>query len=163
MVDLEGGTWKVGGLTVFDAEQSGHRGVTVKQAFELSSNVGMAKLANNAYAAHPSQFIHDLSRMHMDSITGVDIVGEARPDIFRPNEKRWVPTALPWMAFGYNLQVTPLQTLALYNAVANHGKMMRPYLISSIKEEGVLLKNVEPTVIREKICSDQTLKMLQSC
>ena len=163
LVDLEGGTWKVGGLTVFDAEQPGHRGVTVKQAFELSSNVGMAKLANNAYAAHPSQFIHDLSRMHMDSITGVDIVGEARPDIFRPNEKRWVPTALPWMAFGYNLQVTPLQTLALYNAVANHGKMMRPYLISSIKEEGVLLKNVEPTVIREKICSDQTLKMLQSC
>ena len=163
LVDLEGGTWKVGGLTVFDAEQSGHRGVTVKQAFELSSNVGMAKLANNAYAAHPSQFIHDLSRMHMDSITGVDIVGEARPDIFRPNEKRWVPTALPWMAFGYNLQVTPLQTLALYNAVANHGKMMRPYLISSIKEEGVLLKNMEPTVIREKICSDQTLKMLQSC
>ncbi|MEI6087513.1 MAG: penicillin-binding protein [Bacteroidota bacterium] len=163
IVDLEGGTWKVGGLTVYDSEQSGHRGVTVKQAFELSSNVGMAKLVNNAYGSHPSQFILALSRMHMDSITGVDLVGEARPDIFRPNQKRWVPTALPWMAFGYNLQVTPLQTLTLYNAVANHGKMMRPYLISSIKEEGVLLKNIEPTVLREKVCSDQTLKMLQSC
>ncbi len=163
IVDLEGGTWKVGGLTVYDSEQSGHRGVTVKQAFELSSNVGMAKLANNAYGSHPSQFIHALSRMHMDSISGVDLVGEAHPDIFKPNEKRWVPTALPWMAFGYNLQVTPLQTLTLYNAVANHGKMLRPYLISSIKEEGVLLRNMEPTVIREKVCSDQTLKMLQSC
>jgi cell division protein FtsI (penicillin-binding protein 3) len=163
IVDLEGGTWKVGGLTVFDSEQTGHRGVTVKQAFELSSNVGMAKLANNAYAAHPSQFVHALSRMHMDSISGVDLVGEARPDIFRPTEKRWVPTALPWMAFGYNLQVTPLQTLVLYNAVANHGKMMRPYLISSIREEGVVLKNIDPAVIREKVCSDQTLKMLQSC
>jgi cell division protein FtsI (penicillin-binding protein 3) len=123
----------------------------------------MAKLANNAYASHPSQFVHALSRMHMDSISGVDLVGEARPDIFRPTEKRWVPTALPWMAFGYNLQVTPLQTLTLYNAVANQGRMMRPYLISAIKEEGVLLKKIEPIVIREKVCSDQTLKMLRSC
>lgn len=163
IVDLEGGTWKVAGLTVYDSEQSGHRGVTVKQAFELSSNVGMAKLVSNAYAAHPAQFIHDISRMHMDSITGVDIVGEARPDIFKPTEKRWGPTALPWMAFGYNLQVTPLQTLALYNAVANKGKMMRPYLVSAIREEGVPIKNIEPKVVREKICSDQTLKMLQSC
>ncbi len=163
MVDLEGGVWKVANQIVYDSEQSGHRSVTVKQAFELSSNVGMAKLATNAYATRPSQFVNALSRMHMDTITGIDLVGESKPDIFKPGEKRWGPTALPWMAFGYNLQVSPLQTLALYNAVANHGKMMRPYLISSIREEGVLLKNIEPLVVREKICSDQTLAMLQSC
>ena len=163
IVDLEGGVWKVANLTVYDSEQSGHRGVTVKQAFELSSNVGMAKLASNAYASHPSQFIKDLSRMRLDSITGIDLIGEVKPNIFKPSEKRWGPTVLPWMAFGYNIQISPLQTLTLYNAVANHGKMMRPYLISSIKEEGVLLKNIEPQVLREKVCSDQTLQMLQSC
>ncbi|MEI8075658.1 MAG: penicillin-binding protein [Bacteroidota bacterium] len=163
MVDLEGGTWKVAGQTVYDSEQSGHRGVTVKQAFELSSNVGMAKLATNAYTNHPAQFINNLIRMRMDTATGIDLVGEGKPTIFKPGHRMWGPTTLPWMAFGYNLQVSPLQTLALYNAVANQGKMMRPYLISSIREEGVLLKNIEPVVVSDKLCSDQTLKMLQSC
>lgn len=163
MVDLEGGVWKVAGQTVYDSEQSGHRGVTVKQAFELSSNVGMAKLASVAYAAHPSQFINNLTKMRLDSVTGIDLVGEVKPTIFKPSERRWGPTVLPWMAFGYNIQISPLQTLSLYNAVANNGKMMRPYLVSSIREEGVLLKSIDPTVVREKVCSDQTLKMLQSC
>lgn len=163
MVDLEGGIWKVAGQTVYDSEQSGHRGVTVKQAFELSSNVGMAKLASVAYTAHPSQFINNLSKMRLDSVTGIDLIGEVKPTIFKPSERRWGPTVLPWMAFGYNIQISPLQTLSLYNAVANNGKMMRPYLVSSIREEGVLLKNIDPTVVREKVCSDQTLKMLQSC
>ena len=163
MVDLEGGVWKVAGQTVFDSEQSGHRGVTVKQAFELSSNVGMAKLATNAYTNHPSQFINDLIKMRMDTVTGIDLVGEGKPTIFKPGHRMWGPTTLPWMAFGYNLQVSPLQTLSLYNAVANQGKMMRPYLVSSIREEGLLLKNIDPVVVNEKICSDQTLKMLQSC
>lgn len=163
IVDLEGGIWKVAGQTVYDSEQSGHRGVTVKQAFELSSNVGMAKLASVAYASHPTQFINDLSKMRLDSVTGIDLIGEVKPTIFKPTERRWGPTVLPWMAFGYNIQISPLQTLSLYNAVANQGKMMRPYLVSSIREEGVLLKNVDPTVVREKVCSDQTLKMLQAC
>ena len=163
MVDLEGGVWKVANQTVFDSEQSGHRGVTVKQAFELSSNVGMAKLATNAYTNHPSQFINDLIKMHMDTVTGIDLVGEGKPTIYKPGQRIWGPTTLPWMAFGYNLKVSPLQTLALYNAVANQGKMMRPYLVSSIREEGILLKNIDPVVVNEKICSDQTLKQLQSC
>jgi cell division protein FtsI (penicillin-binding protein 3) len=163
MVDLEGGVWKVAGQTVYDSEQSGHREVTVKQAFELSSNVGMAKLATNAYTNHPSQFINNLIKMRMDTVTGIDLVGEGHPTIFKPGHRMWGPTTLPWMAFGYNLQVSPLQTLALYNAVANQGRMMRPYLVSSINEEGLLLKTIDPVVVNEKICSDQTLKMLQSC
>jgi cell division protein FtsI (penicillin-binding protein 3) len=123
----------------------------------------MAKLATNAYTNHPSQFINDLIKMRMDTVTGIDLVGEGKPTIYKPGHRMWGPTTLPWMAFGYNLSVSPLQTLALYNAVANQGKMMRPYLVSSIKEEGLLLKNIEPVVVNEKICSEQTLKMLQSC
>ena len=123
----------------------------------------MAKLATNAYTNHPSQFINDLIKMHMDTVTGIDLVGEGKPTIYKPGQRIWGPTTLPWMAFGYNLKVSPLQTLALYNAVANQGKMMRPYLVSSIREEGILLKNIDPVVVNEKICSDQTLKQLQSC
>lgn len=163
MVDLEGGVWKVAGQTVYDSEQSGHRGVTVKQAFELSSNVGMAKLASVAYGARPSQFISELKKMKMDTLTGIDLTGEVPSTIYKPGGRMWGPTTLPWMAFGYNLQVSPLQTLTLYNAVANRGKMMRPYLVSSVKEEGILLKQVEPTTVSENICSKKTLQQLQSC
>jgi cell division protein FtsI (penicillin-binding protein 3) len=67
------------------------------------------------------------------------------------------------MAFGYNLSVSPLQTLALYNAVANNGKMMRPYLVGAVKEEGVLQKSFSPVVVDEKICSDETLRQLREC
>jgi cell division protein FtsI (penicillin-binding protein 3) len=163
MVDLEGGIWRVAGQTVYDSEQSGHRGVTAKQAFELSSNVGMAKLVSAYYSGQPSQFINRLKQMQMDTLTGIDLVGEGRSTIFKPGGKMWGPTTMPWMAFGYNLQISPLQTLALYNAVANQGKMMRPYLVSSVREEGVLLKNMDPIVVREKVCSDQTLAQLREC
>lgn len=163
MVDLEGGVWRVAGQTVYDSEQSGHRGVTAKQAFELSSNVGMAKLVSAYYSGQPSQFINRLKQMQMDTLTGIDLIGEGRATIFKPGQKMWGPTTMPWMAFGYNLQISPLQTLALYNAVANQGKMMRPYLVSSVREEGVLLKNMDPVVVREKVCSDQTLAQLREC
>jgi cell division protein FtsI (penicillin-binding protein 3) len=163
MVDLEGGIWRVAGQTVYDSEQSGHRGVTAKQAFELSSNVGMAKLVSAYYSGQPSQFINRLKQMQMDTLTGIDLIGEKLATIYKPGQKMWGPTTMPWMAFGYNLQISPLQTLALYNAVANQGKMMRPYLVSSVREEGVLLKNMDPIVVREKVCSDQTLAQLREC
>ncbi len=163
MVDLEGGVWRVAGQTVYDSEQSGHRGVTAKQAFELSSNVGMAKLVSAYYSGQPSQFINRLKQMQMDTLTGIDLVGEGRSTIYKPGQKMWGPTTMPWMAFGYNLQISPLQTLALYNAVANQGKMMRPYLVSSVREEGVLLKNMDPFVVHDKVCSDQTLAQLREC
>ncbi|MFN3667582.1 MAG: penicillin-binding protein, partial [Sediminibacterium sp.] len=162
-VDLEGGTWKVAGQVVYDSEKHGRNMVTVKQAFELSSNVGMAKLAVAHYASNPNRFISHLKKMRMDTLTGIDLTGERRPTIFKPGHKLWGPTTLPWMAFGYNLLVSPLQTVSLYNAVANNGRMMKPYLVSAVKEEGVLQKSFSPIVVDEKICSDETLRQLREC
>jgi len=162
-VNLQGGTWQINGETVYDSEQHGRNDVTVKQAFELSSNVGMAKLAFNSYGSAPSQFIRHLHLLKMDTLTGIDITGERKPVIYRPGSRNWSATTLPWMAFGYNLTVTPLQTLMLYNAVANNGKMMKPYLLNAVKDEGKTLKEFEPTVVAEKICSDETLRQLKEC
>lgn len=162
-VDLEGGTWKIAGQVVYDSEKHGRNMVSVKQAFELSSNVGMAKLVSAHYASSPSRFISHLKKMRMDTLTGIDLTGERNPTIFKPGHKLWGPTTLPWMAFGYNLAISPLQTLSLYNAVANNGKMMKPYLVSAIKEEGVLQKSFHAQVIDEKICSDETLRQLREC
>jgi cell division protein FtsI (penicillin-binding protein 3) len=115
------------------------------------------------YASNPQQYMGHLKKLRMDTLTGIDLTGEKKPVIIRPGSKLWGPTTLPWMAFGYNVQVSPLQTITLYNAVANNGKMMRPYLVSAIKDEGQLIKTIDPYLVDEKICSDETLRQIQEC
>ncbi len=162
-INLEHGAWKIAGQTVYDSEVHKENETTVQHSFELSSNVAMAKLASVYYAAAPNQFLRHLKKMRMDTVTGIDLRGERSPVIYKPGGKFWGPTTLPWMAFGYNLSVSPLQTTMLYNAVANKGRMMRPYLVSAVKEEGVLIREFDPKVLDEKICSDLTLQQLQVC
>ncbi|MFZ9660674.1 MAG: penicillin-binding protein [Chitinophagaceae bacterium] len=162
-VDLEGGIWKTAGRVVRDSEQHGKKNVSVKQAFSLSSNVGMAKLATAYYANQPRKFLNHIYRLGLDSTTGIGIVGETKPLILNPSSKYWSATTLPWMSFGYNLSLTPLHTLMLYNAIANEGVMMKPYLVSSIMKDGKMVQEFQPVVKRSKICSDETLKMLKEC
>ncbi|MBH2005105.1 MAG: transpeptidase family protein [Sphingobacteriia bacterium] len=163
MVNLENGSWKIAGQTVYDSEVHKENDVTVKHAFELSSNVAMAKLAVAHYAAAPNRFLKHLAKMRIDTVTGIDLVGERNPVIYRPGSRLFGPTTIPWMAFGYNLSISPLQTAMLYNAVANNGTMLKPYLVSSIKEEGIVLKEFQPRPLPEKICSDATLQLLKTC
>ena len=162
-VNLNGGTWEINGQTVFDSEKHGRMLVSAKQAFELSSNVGLAKMAYAAYARSPMQFINRLHGMRMDTLTGIDITGERSPIIHKPGSKYWSANTLPWMAFGYNIEVTPLQTATFYNAIANNGKMMRPYLLNSVKDEGEVIDEHEPYVTVDKLCSDETIKQLHEC
>jgi cell division protein FtsI (penicillin-binding protein 3) len=162
-VDLEGGTWKIYRRTVYDSERHGLNDVTIKQAFEHSSNVGMAKLACAYYTKKPEQFIAHLKKLQLDRPSGIDLLGETRPIIKNPSSRTWSATTLPWMAFGYEVLVSPLQTLMLYNAVANEGKMMRPYLVNEVHQGGVLVEKKEPEVVVASICSDATLKQLKTC
>ena len=161
-VNLQGGVWQINGRTVYDSEKHGETNVPVKRAFELSSNVGMAKLVYASYATNPSQFINHLKALHLDSATGIDLYGERPPFIDHPGSKYWSATTLPWMAFGYNLLVTPLHTCMLYNAVANNGVMMRPYLLDEVKQEGNTIKENQPYTI-EKICDSVTLQQMKEC
>ncbi len=162
-VNLNGGVWEINGQTVFDSEKHGRMLVSAKQAFELSSNVGLAKMAYGAYVHSPSQFINHLHGMRLDTLTGIDITGERSPIMHKPGSKYWNANTLPWMAFGYNVEVTPLQTATLYNAVANNGKMMRPYLLSSVKDQGEVIDEREPYIVVDKLCSDETIKQLHEC
>lgn len=161
-INLESGVWRIAGQTVYDSERHAENVVTVKQAFELSSNVAMAKMAVTHYANNPNLYLKHLRKMRMDTITGIDLVGERKPVIHRPGSRLYGPTTIPWMSFGYNLAISPLHTAMLYNAIANNGTMMRPYLVSSIKEEGVLLKDIPPTILDTQICSPATLAMLKT-
>ncbi len=162
-VNLEGGIWRIYGQTVYDSEKHGLGKVTVKQAFEHSSNVGMAKLAWTYYNSNPNRFVDHLHRLRLDTLTGIDLVGEIKPAVYRPGSRHWSRTTLPWMAFGYNLLVTPLQTLSLYNAVANNGVMMKPYLVNEVSQDGIVYKKFEPKILNDSICSATTLKNLKEC
>jgi cell division protein FtsI (penicillin-binding protein 3) len=163
-VNLEDGTWHFADkATVKDAD--GHKGgiVTAQEAFEASSNVGMAKMAWNGYSNNPTAFVKKLHQYRMDTASGIELIGESNPDVYQPGKKGWDHTTLPWMAHGYNVSVTPMQTLTLYNAIANNGKMMKPYLVSAVSNEGVIIKEFKPTTLREKICSDTAFAAVKKC
>ncbi len=162
-VNLENGVWKVGRRTVYDSERHKRTEVTLQQAFELSSNVGMAKLAMNYYAKNPMQYINHLRKLKLHEGSGIDLVGETRPVIKTPKSKTWSATSLPWMSFGYEVLVSPLQTLMLYNAVANNGTMMQPYLVEEIQKDGLKLIENQPKIMVEKIASESTLGQLRTC
>ena len=163
IVDCEGGKKNFYGLTIRDSHL-GYGALTVKDAFERSSNVAFAKLADQYYHSQPSKFIDHLHRYRLDTLTGIDLTASSgKPTIKKPTNRSWANTTIPYMAHGYEELVTPLHMLMLYNAVANNGKMMKPYLVSAIKQYGVEVKTMKPEVLVEKICSDETIAQLKEC
>jgi cell division protein FtsI (penicillin-binding protein 3) len=160
-VNLENGVWKVSRRTVYDSERHNRTNVTLKDAFAYSSNVGMAKMVMQHYGNDPEGFIKHLKKLHFSELSGIDLVGETNPIIKTPQSRTWSKTSLPWMSFGYEVLVSPLQTLMLYNAVANNGKMMKPYLVNSVQRNGLVLEQYSPSVLEEEICSESTLSALK--
>ena len=162
IVDCEGGRKNFYGLNITDSHLGTGR-VTVKEAFAMSSNVAFAKLADEYYHNQPSKFYEHLHALRLDTTSGVDIVGAAKPFIKKPTSKHWAKTTIPFMAHGYEELETPLNLLMVYNAVANNGKMMKPYLVSSIDEMGEPIETFHPKVLIDKICSDEILGKLKGC
>ena len=163
IVDCEGGVKYFHGLRIKDSHL-GAGAVTVKNAFSASSNVAFAKLADQYYSDQPQNFINHLHKFHLDVMTGIDITATSgRPTIKNPSNRSWSKTTIPYMAHGYEELVTPLHMLMLYNAIANNGKMMKPYLVNAIREYGVDIKKIQPTVLEENICSNETLLAIKEC
>jgi cell division protein FtsI (penicillin-binding protein 3) len=161
-INCEGGTKEFYGLRIKDTHPNGD--MSVKDAFAASSNVAFAKLADQYYHAQPSKFIEHLHHFRLDTLTGVDIdAASARTTIKKPTNRSWANTTIPFMAHGYEELVTPLHMLMLYNAVANNGKMMKPYLVNSVREYGVDVKTIQPKVLVDNICSEETLAQLKEC
>jgi cell division protein FtsI (penicillin-binding protein 3) len=163
IVNCEGGAKNFYGLKIKDSHL-GAGNLTVKDAFARSSNVAFAKLADQYYHDQPSKFINNLHKYRLDVLTGIDITAAAaKPTIKKPTNRSWANTTIPYMAHGYEELVTPLHMLTLYNAVANNGKLMKPYLVCAVKEYGVEVRKISPVVLVQKICSDETLRQLKNC
>ncbi|PPK86017.1 cell division protein FtsI (penicillin-binding protein 3) [Neolewinella xylanilytica] len=161
-VDIENGRKKFYDLTMEDSSPAsrGWRVVSVRDAFEQSSNVGMAKLVDSLY--HGNEFSERLRDFHLDSQSGIELEGERAPFINDTDQAGFSGISRAWMAIGYESRLTPLQMLTFYNAVANGGRMMKPYLVTKVQRNGRVLEDYKPTVIDEEVASPQTIEQLQS-
>jgi len=162
IIDAEGGTVQFGDRIMHDSHL-GLGQMPVWKAYAKSSNVAFAKLADKYFGNKPDKFIASLKNLHLDQMTGIDLSGERHPFIKKPGDRNWSRTTIPWMATGYEIMVSPMQTCMLYNALANGGKMMKPYLVSGIKEYGKEVKVISPKVLNEHIADENVIKQLQTC
>ena len=133
--------------------------ISVRDAFEQSSNVGMAKLVDSFY--RENEFSERLQGFYLDRKTDLELVGEAAPFVNDTSSATFSGISRPWMAIGYETRLTPLQMLTFYNAVANDGRLMKPYLVDNIRKDGRIVQNFKPTVVDPKIASRRTVEQLQ--
>ena len=161
IVDCEGGAIRFGNRVMKDSHL-GLRSLSIRDAFAHSSNAGMAKLAFQHYYKEPEKFIKHLEAFGIDRRTGIDIKGEQRPNVVKPGDKEWSAASLPWMATGYGIVISPLRTCMLYNGVANNGKMMKPYLVSAIRQYGKDVRHFEPTMVMQ-MGDSSVISQMQSC
>ncbi|QIH38478.1 transpeptidase family protein [Flavobacterium sp. Sr18] len=160
--DSKGGVVVYSGKKVRDSHQGGYGKISLGRGFELSSNTVLVQAVYNAYKDEPSRFVNHLNNFGLNKTLGLSIKGEGIPYIPQPSDKNWSNISLPWMAFGYGVHITPLQTLAFYNAVANDGEMVKPQFVSEIKEWNRTIKKYEKEVLIPRICSPQTISKLRA-
>lgn len=144
-----------------DHKPGGFGVLSVQEVFELSSNIGIAKLVTQQFGNDPQRFINYLNEIGLSKPLGFQMVGEGKPYIKQPSDSSWSGTTLPWMSHGYELKMTPLQTLTLFNAVANNGKMIQPLIVKSIRKADKVLDEFETRTLNPKICSSNTLDKLK--
>jgi len=161
LVNIEKGNKKFGNATMKDATWHGREIVSAKQAFEMSSNVGIAKLVNEHFGRHPEEFINYLQQFNIHQPTGVKIIGEKNPKILSPENSSWNDNVtLPWLSIGYGLTLSPLQTLTFYNAIANDGMLVKPRLVTEIQKSGMAVEKFEkPT--EKRICSEASAEKMK--
>jgi cell division protein FtsI (penicillin-binding protein 3) len=158
VVDTGNGSIKFYNKIIRDTREEGYGKLTVKQVFEKSSNVGTSKLIYEHYKDDPKAFVNRLYAMKLNEKLHISIKGEGQPLIRYPGDKLWSGVSLPMMSHGYEVQLTPLQILAFYNAVANDGKMMRPRFVTEVMHNGMILKRFDPEVIINSIASRSTIR-----
>jgi len=164
VVDTKNGAFKFYDRTMKDSNyhRGGHGKISVGKAFEVSSNIGIARTIVNHYKDDPQRFIDRLARLGVSDKLDFELIGEAEPWIKNTNDSTWSGVSLPWMAFGYEIKMSALQILALYNAVANDGKLVRPRLVDKVKRAEKIIESNDIEVLNPSICSDKTIQILQN-
>ena len=163
-IQINFGKWQFYEEEMVDAtrESFATDSISIRHAVEISSNVGIAKLIEKHYGQSKkgARFIKRLKQFKLNMPTGIEIQGEAEPFVKEAynKEQNWSGTTLPWMSIGYEVLISPLQLLTFYNAVANNGMMMKPYLVKEVQRYGETIEHFVPTVVDRHIASQSTIK-----
>lgn len=136
--------------------------ITMQEAFEYSSNVGISKMINEKYKNKPEQFVNRLYELGLNQKLNIKIKGEGEPDIKYTDNPLWSGLSLPMMSIGYEVRLTPLQILAFYNAIANQGELLRPMFVEEIRYHGQMVKKFDKVILNHKICSMETISQVRS-
>ncbi|ADV49504.1 Peptidoglycan glycosyltransferase [Cellulophaga algicola DSM 14237] len=157
VIDTEKGLFKVYNKTVRDSKWGGYGKISAAKAFEVSSNTAFAKIIYNNYKDNPEKYVNRLMNMGLNRKLDLPIKGEGDPVIRYPGDKGWSGISLAWMSHGYEVSLTPLQTLTFYNAIANDGEMVKPRLLKEVKEWDKTIFKFDKKVINPSICSQETI------
>lgn len=139
-----------------DTHIKGNGEISVLRGFEISSNYVFRYLAVKNYNDNPKRFLDKLYMYKLGQAFDFDLKGLSEPYIPSPDSKQWSATDLGSTAIGYSVRETPLHILTFYNAIANKGRMMKPYLVESIEKNGAVKTKKGPSVLNASICSKAT-------
>ncbi len=155
--DTKNGKISYYGRNVRDSKYGGYGKISVAKAFELSSNTALVQMVHDNYKNREEDYVDRLYSMNLNDRLGLPVVGEGSPMIPHPDDPNWSGLSLPWMGFGYGVQLTPLQTLTFYNAVANNGVMVKPRLIREVRSKDKIVEKYDREIINPAICTQSTI------
>lgn len=160
--DSNGGIINIYNRKVRDSKKGGYGKISLAEGFEVSSNTILVRAVFDAYKNQPEKYLAHIKRMKLHEPLGLQIIGEGKPIVHEPNTNSWSGTTLPWMAYGYNVALTPLQTLTMYNAIANNGEMVKPYFVKEIKEWNKTIKSFNKEIIHPSVASPETIAKIKA-
>lgn len=161
VVDAKQGRESFYGRVITDSRRGGYGKISVARALEVSSNIGLAKIIDESYKDNPEEFIARLKSWGIHEPIGLSIKGEGEPFIPEPGGSQWSRNALPSMSYGYNLRMTPLQQLMIYNAIANDGVMVKPKFVNEIRSRNQQIKAFKTEVVHEQIAPKEVIRQMQ--
>ncbi len=152
---------KVGSVDNVKDSHPGFSEVDLKTATVQSLNGYYARAIYDHYADEPERLVEFLRSLHLDRSIGLEEFGAIAPNFRAPGDKNWrTSNTVPYLAYGYAIELSPIHVLTLYNAVANGGCMVAPQLIKSYTRDGKVIERSKPVVLNSKICSDRTLRII---
>ena len=142
-IDTGEGEFKFYSELMKDHKPGGYGKITIKEIFEKSSNIGVAKMIDETFNNSPQKFLDYLKTFGFDDNFNFQIFGSSKPQIKSSKDSTWSKVSLPWIAHGYELMLTPLHTLSFYNAVANNGKYVEPRIVKEIRNANRIIEKFD--------------------
>jgi Cell division protein FtsI/penicillin-binding protein 2 len=162
-IDTGNGLWTYKGKVVRDHnwDKGGYHRISAAQTIWYSSNVGVSKIIDKAYHDCPARYVDKINQLGFNRKLDFQIPGQAAPRIKYPGNSNWYKTTLAWMSFGYETQIPPIYTLTFFNAIANNGKMIKPFFVRSINHNGTVMRTYEQQVVNPQVCTPKTLAIIK--